>query len=190
MGEAVAVRRLMRGINIMNILIAYATHGGVTKRCAEMLAAHLEEHHSITLCNARQEEIPAPSGFDVVVLGSSIRIENMNRKIKKYVKSNLVALNEKPCAVYFCCGLTKLFNEYSETLLPRHFVPSLGYHLFGGELKPDKIKGIDKLIVMAMRSSIKSQDFEEDDSDHHDLPEIIPENITLLAKDIKLLGHQ
>ena len=171
----------------MNILIVYATYGGVTRRCAEMLAAHLEEHHRVTLADARKEDIPAPDGFDVVILGSAIRMENMNKKIKKYVKSNLDTLNEMPCAVYFCCGLTKLFGEYSETLLPRAFAPSLGFHLFGGELKPDKLSGIDKLAVMLMRSSIRSQDFEEDDSDHHDLPEIIPENIALLAKDIRAL---
>ena len=171
----------------MNILIAYATYGGVTRRCADMLAAHLEEHHNVTLADVKKENIPSPDGFDVIVLGSAIRMENMNRKIKKYVKENLNYLNEKPCAVYFCCGLTKLFGEYSETLLPRHFEPSLGFHLFGGELKPDKLSGIDKLAVMLMRSSIRSQDFEEDDSDHYELPEIIPENIALLAKSIRAL---
>ncbi|MBQ8850299.1 MAG: hypothetical protein IJ011_08225 [Clostridia bacterium] len=171
----------------MNILIVYSTHGGVTKKCAEMLAAELEEQNSITFADARNGEIPSPEGFDVVVLGSAIRMENMDRKIKKYVRDNLSALNEMSCAVYFCCGLTKLFKEYSETLLPKKFEPSLGFHLFGGELKPDKLSGVDKLIVMAMRSSIRSQDFEEDDSDHYDLPEIIPENITLLAKEIRIL---
>ena len=171
----------------MNILIIYSTHGGVTRRCAEILVSQLEEHHNIIVVNARTEIIPEPDGFDVVVLGSSIRMENMNRKIKKYVKAHLDILNNMPCAVYFCCGFTRLFGEYAETLLPRKFQPSLGYHLFGGELKPQKIKGLDKLAVIAMRSSIRSQDFEEDDSDHHDLPEIIPENITLLAKEIRLL---
>ena len=179
--------RNTKGVLLVNILIVYATYGGVTKQCAEMLAAHLNEWHKITLVNARDEKIPSPNGFDVVVLGSAIRMENMSKQIKKYVKENLNVLNEMPCAVYFCCGLTKLFVEYSETLLPRRFVPSLGFHLFGGELKPDKLSGLDKLMVRVMRSSIRSQDFEEDDSDHHELPEIIPENITLLAKEIRLL---
>ena len=93
--------------------------------------------------------------------------------------------NEMKAAVFFCCGRTKRFAEYVETQLPRRIVPSLGYHLFGGELKPDRVKGFDKIFVMGMRNSIKSQDFEEDDSNHDDLPEIIPENILLLAKDIR-----
>ena len=95
-----------------------------------------------------------------------------------------------PCAIYLCCGFTRLFDEYAETLFPRRFSPSLGFHLFGGELKPDKVTGFDKLVVFFMRSSIKSQDFEESDNDHHDLPEIIPENITLLAKELRLIGRQ
>ena len=172
----------------MNIMIIYSTYGGVTKRCAEMLAAELGEQHNISCFNARSEYLPAPDGYDAVVIGSSVRMENINRNIKKYVKKHIDTLNGMPCAVYLCCGFTRLFPEYSETLFPRRFEPSLGYHLFGGELKPDKIKGFDKLAVMLMRSSIKSQDFEENDSDHHDLPEIIPENITLLAKEIRLIN--
>lgn len=174
----------------MNILIIYASHGGVTERCAKMLGSELQEHHSITYVDARQDMLPAPDGFDVVVIGSSVRIENINRKVKRYVKDNLDALNDMPCAVYLCCGFTRLFGEYSESLFPRRFEPSLGYHLFGGELKPDRVKGFDKLAVMAMRSSIRSQDFEENDRDHHDLPEIIPENITLLAKSIRVIDKQ
>ena len=173
----------------MHILIVYSTYGGVTKRCAEMLGAQLEDHNKITYVDARGEDIPNPEGFDAVVLGSSIRMEHIDKKIKKYVKTYLGVLNEMPCAVYFCCGLTKLFREYTETLLPKKFQPSLGYHLFGGELKPDSISGTDKLIVILMRTSIRSQDFEEDDSDHYDLPEIIPENISLLAKEIRLLRN-
>ena len=174
----------------MKILIVYATHGGVAERCAKMLGEALEEQNEITYIDARREEIPSPEDFDAVVIGSSVRFENIDKGIKKYVKNNLEALNRTPCAIYLCCGLTRLFDEYAETLFPRRFVPSLGFHLFGGELKPDKISGIDKLVVMVMRGSIKSQDFEESDKDHHDLPEIIPENISLLAKEIRIIKKQ
>ena len=174
----------------MKILIVYATHGGVAKRCAEMLGRELEEQNEITYADARNGQIPAPEEYDAVIIGSSVRFENIDKRVKRYMKNNLEALNAKPCGVYFCCGLTRLFDEYAETLLPRRFAPSLGFHLFGGELKPDRVSGFDKLVVMMMRSSIKTQDFEENDSDHHDLPEIIPENIVLLAKEIKQIKMQ
>ena len=171
----------------MKILVVYATHGGVTKRCVEMLKGHLDEHHTVDLVDARCDEIPLPTDYDVVVLGGSVRLGSVDKKLKKYVKANKEALENMPFAIFFCCGYTKRFSEYVETQFPKKLCPSLGYHLFGGELKPDRVNGIDKLFVMMMRNKIKSQDFEEDDSDHDDLPEIIPENILLLAKEIKKL---
>ena len=58
-------------------------------------------------------------------------------------------------------------------------------HHFGGELKPDKLRGFDKLVVRSMRKSIREADFEDDDLLDLSLPEIIPENIKLLADLIK-----
>ena len=168
----------------MKILVVYSTYGGVARECAEMLKKRLADRHDVELVNGRENEIPDADNYDCIVIGSSIRNGSMNKKLKKYVKNNLDKLSAMPCAVYYCCGYTKLFSEYVETQLPKRFEPSLGYHLFGGELKPDKLTGFDKFAVRMMRSSIRSQDFEEDDSDHYELPEIIPENIELLAKDI------
>ncbi len=169
----------------MKILIVYSTYGGVTQKCANMLSEILKEKHDVYLVNAREEEIPPPINYDVAVIGSSVRIGSINKKIKKYVKSNMDVLISMPCAVFYCCGYTKQFQEYADTQMPAKFLPSLGYHLFGGELKPDKLSGMDKIIVKIMRDAILSQDFEEDDKDHHELPEIIPENILLLAKEIE-----
>ena len=45
---------------------------------------------------------------------------------------------------------------------------------------------VDKLIMRFMRDAIKTQDFEEDERRLHDLPEIYPENIAVLAKNINV----
>lgn len=172
----------------MNILIVYASRGGVAKKCAYMLADELTGNHTVTVIDCREEEIPTPNGYDVIVIGSSVRMENIDRRVRKYVKANIDTLNSMHCAVYICCGFTKLFSEYADSLFPRRFDPSLGFHLFGGELKPERIKGFDKIVVALMRNSIQTQDFEGDEEKQHDLPEIIPENIALLATKIKKLS--
>ncbi len=169
----------------MKILVLYSTHGGVTRRCVEMLKGHLDEHHAVDLVDVKSAEVPSSDNYDVAVIGGSVRLGSVDKRLKKYVKANRKTLENMPLAIFFCCGYTKRFSEYVETQFPKKLCPSLGYHLFGGELKPDRVKGFDKLFVMMMRNKIKSQDFEEDDSDHDDLPEIIPENILLLAKEIK-----
>lgn len=171
----------------MKILILYATRGGSTEECAHMLQHMLHPRHEIVSANIR-EKAPSPSDFDVIVLGSHIRMGKADRLIKKYIKENTGTLSEKSTAVFFCCGYPRLFEEYEETQIPKMLTCSLGVHCFGGELKPEKRKGSDKLIVRALRNSIRAEDFEESDADHHALPELIPENIALLANSIEKLG--
>jgi len=166
------------------ILILYASRGGATKQCAEMLAEKLENVHTVSVFDITKQA-PSPADYDVVVLASSIRMGQMNKVMKKYIKEHKAALSQIPTAVGLCCGFPRQFEEYIETQLPRDLVCSLGHHLFGGELKPEKIHGLDKLIVKMARTSIQTQDFEQSNADLHDLPELLPENIALLADKIK-----
>ena len=171
----------------MKILILYATKGGATRTCAEMLEKRLAAHHTPTLCNVK-DSLPTPEDFDAVVLGSSIRMSHMDKTLKQYIKKNIDILSRIPTAVFFCCGYPKQFEDYVNIELPKRLTCSLGHHCFGGELKPEKQKGLTKLIIALMRNAIRSQDFEESDADHHQLPELIPENITLLAEKIEKIG--
>lgn len=172
----------------MKILIAYATRGGVTKTCADKLAALLTEHHEVLVCSAEQE-LPCPSDFDVVVLGSHVRFGKVNAALKQYIRRYAAQLSEMPCAVFLCCGFPRNFEEYVDTQIPKALHCSLGFHSFGGELKPEKLKGMDRLIVKIARRSICEQDFEESDRDHHILPEIFCENIRLLANKISDIAY-
>ena len=171
----------------MKILILYATRGGVSRTCAEMLTEKLKERHEITLCSVR-EALPAPQDFDVAVVGGSVRFGAWNRKLKKYLRMHKEVLSAMPCALFFCCGFPLRYEEYAEIEVPKGLVCSLGIHYFGGELKPSKLKGLDKLIVTMVRQSILTQDFESpDDRTQHTLPEILPEAISRLADSIRAL---
>ena len=70
---------------------------------------------------------------------------------------------------------------------PKSIIPTLGIHCFGGELKPEKLKGFDKFIVKMVRTSILDEDFESPDPTRSPLPEIVPENIWRLADTIRAL---
>lgn len=171
----------------MKFLILYSSHGGATKHCVELLEKRLSAHHEVRTVSVREEQLPAPHTFDGVVLASSIRMGQMNKRLRAYIKEHKQALNDMPTAVCFCCGYTRQFEEYVSTQIPVDLVCSLGTHCFGGELKPEKLHGFDKLVVRIARNSIRSQDFEESDADHHPLPEIIPENVMLLAEKMEAL---
>ena len=170
----------------MKALIIYATKGGVSRRCCDILAERLERSMEVTMLDINDVP-PSPEGFDVAVIGGSVRIGRINKKLKAYMKQHAKTLNSINTALFLCCGFSENFDDYVTLCLPKTVVPSLGIHMFGGELKPEKLKGIDKLIVKMARASIKNEDFEAPDPTRSPLPEIIPENIIRLADKIREL---
>ena len=170
----------------MKILIIYATKNGVSKIAAERLSEQLSSSNEISLYDINDNP-PAPNTFDVIVLGGSVRMTRINKKLKKYIKKYLTEISNMPSAFFFCCGIIRDFDDYKATELPSKIQFSLGIECFGGELKPDKLKGFDKLVVKAMRQSILTQDSDLRNSSNLELPEFMPENVLALAERIKRL---
>ena len=71
----------------MKILIAYSSANGTTAKCADMLAEKLKAKNEVSLVNVK-DVIPAPEGFDAVILGSSVRMS----KISSLVTNSYVGL--------------------------------------------------------------------------------------------------
>ena len=170
----------------MKILIIYATKNGVSKIAAERLSEQLSSSNEISLYDINDNP-PAPNTFDVIVLGGSVRMTRINKKLKKYIKKYLNEISNMPSAFFFCCGIIRDFDDYKATELPSKIQFSLGIECFGGELKPDKLTGFDKLVVKAMRQSILTQDSDLRNSSNLELPEFMPENVLALAERIKRL---
>ena len=170
----------------MKVLIIYSTGTGVSRYCCELLRDKLDGSMDITLCDVK-DGAPTPEGFDVAVVGGSVRMGKLNKKLKAYLKANANMLSDINTALFLCCGLTEEFDDYVAHLIPKTVIPSLGIHCFGGELKPKKLKGFDKLVVKMMRSSIVGEDFENSNPTGSPLPEIVPENISRLADSIRAL---
>ena len=169
----------------MKVLIIYATRGGLSRRCAELLRDSLPKVIELSLFDARHDTLPSPEGYDVAVVGGSIRMGKLDKKLKKYIKKYTAELSAIHTAAFICCGHTDLFDEYRDIEYPKALKCSLGIHCFGGELKPEKLKGLDKLIMKMIRSSVKYEDFEVSYSSKDSLPEMLPETVTRLADRIR-----
>ena len=168
----------------MKILIIYSTKWGVSKACAQMLADRLTPSFDITVCDI-QDTPPSPEAFDVAVIGGSIRMGKLNKKLKEYLKAHADLLNTRHAALFLCCGFTENFDDYARMQFPKNISADLGVHFFGGELKPQKLTGVDRILVKMLRSEVLRDDFEAPDPDISPLPEIIPENIFRLADSIR-----
>ena len=167
----------------MKILIVYATKGGASKEAAEMLAQRLNTRAEVSLFDINDTP-PSPDSFDVAVVGGSIRMGKLNKKLKKYIQTYLAELSSMPSAAFICCGLLKEFDDYKVMQLPQKLKCSLGIECFGGHLKPECLKGFDKIAVKMMRESILSQDPDKSDDVRYDLPELMPDTIYALAERI------
>lgn len=165
----------------MKILIAYTSANGTTAKCAELLCEELRRKNDVTLVDINKETAPDPTGFDAVLLGSSIRFARISKKLKAYIKANMDKLNAMKSGMFICCGIPDEFESYVKEQTPKGYRASLGAVYFGGELKPKKLKGVDKLIVRAMRNEITGHDFEDGNYDGV-LPDILPENIDNFAE--------
>lgn len=176
----------------MKVLVLYTTRGGASERCAQMLKEKIEDICEVTLCNARKaesyEKLPSVMDHDVVVIGGSVRFGRIDKRLRGYLKANIDSISAKPSAFFFCCGFPSEIDDYTETQLPREIKFSLGVYCFGGEMKPEKLKGMDKFIVKMIRGHINSQDFEESDDYHIPLPELLPESVERLADTIRGLA--
>ena len=170
----------------MKVLIIYSTRGGVSRQCAQMLKQRIDGSMEVSVFDIKDTP-PSPEGYDVAVIGGSIRMCRLNKKLRAYLKAYANELNKINTALFMCCGITEDFDDYVKLNIPRSINANLGIHCFGGELKPDKLKGIDKLIIRAMRSSVNYDDFEAPDPNKSPLPEIVPENIYRLADRIREL---
>jgi menaquinone-dependent protoporphyrinogen oxidase len=84
----------------MNVLIAFGTTEGQTRKIARHMAQSMQDAgHSVELhdCSGRAAS-PSVGDFDVVVLAASVHHRRYQTAFYSFVQSNLTALQSKPVA--------------------------------------------------------------------------------------------
>ena len=142
---------MYKGEDLMSrILIAYATKTGTAQKCAGMLADLLG---GVQLADLSAEQ-PDPADYDLVIVGGGVRMGLLHKVAREYLKRWESALAGQ-VAAYFVCNA---FVNQTEEVLRQNIPPVLlekavCADTFGGELEPEKLKGIDRLIVRMVTSS-------------------------------------
>jgi len=85
------------------ILVAYFTKGGASEEYSKIIADNLTDRgfsvHTINLAN----EIPSVSNFDIIILGTGVRMFRVYRRWKKMLKQN--ELNNKKLFLFLSSGM-------------------------------------------------------------------------------------
>lgn len=163
----------------MKTIIIYASTYGYAKDCAITLSNQFTGE--VLLVNIATDTIPLVEQFDNVVIGGSIYMGQISKKIKTFCTSNIDLLKDKRVGLFICCGLPENLETYIKNSFPEELIKkAISIESFGGELRLEKMKFAHKMLTKLMqKSAIK---------EGKPLSKQLPENITKLASSILKLA--
>ena len=119
-------------------LIAYATKGGVTGENAEIIAGVLRDdfEHQVDVVNLMKAKAPDIAPYDVVIIGSGVRVFRWYGKAKKLLKDK--GLADKKVVIYLSSGMAgedrdKAVTKFIDNVLVKYpHVRPVAKEAFGG----------------------------------------------------------
>ncbi len=157
----------------MKTLIIYASKTGTTEKCAQEINRQIKKSKMVNILN-QNENI---SGYDLIIVGTPIRMGMIDKKIRKFLIKNIEILKSKRVAYFICCGFKENWKSYYEQNIPKDLLDiSVIYDTFGGEIDRQKQKGFDKFIINMVCKNI------EKDKEIKILNENIDKFIKVLSK--------
>jgi len=150
----------------MKIAIIYASKHGTTEKVSCSIADKLMETNEVKLFSLKENMNPDISGFDTVILGSSIYAGQASGKMKSFCKANETVLLQKRTGL-FVCGMhpdkeqqKKELNEaYPDVLLKNSVVTGF----LGGEFLVEKMNFFERMIIKKIaktKSSVHQIDWD------------------------------
>lgn len=129
----------------MDTLIVYASKYGATAECARRLAQEMGP--DTRLCNL-EEEAPALSRVDTVIVGGPIYAGMLRKPVKEFCKARQEALLTKRLGLFLCCTS----KGQTDDLFAQNFPGPLVAHAaakesLGGRLPSGKVKAMDRIII-------------------------------------------
>ena len=122
----------------MKTLIVYVSKTGTTEKCAGILGQSLKDVTIINLTAIQNEDI---NKYDLIIIGSPIRMGMIHKKVKEFINKNAEILKNKKVAYFICCGFAENYKQYFEQNISKELL--------------EKQKGFDKLIVKIVSKNIE-----------------------------------
>lgn len=133
----------------MKTIILYATKYGAAREIASRIAAKLSD---VSLFDLKKDAIPPLSGFDCVIVGSSVYVGQVRKEAKTFIAQNAAVLREKKTGL-FLSGLApekERTAAYFTENYPAEVLQSVKAKGFlGGIFDPKKAGFFDKILFKA-----------------------------------------
>lgn len=135
----------------MNLAVIYSSKYGCTTDCAKYLKAGLSAKVTLVDIETTNTQTIDLEKYDTVILGSSVYIGAISKKMRIFCKENLDLLSRKRVGLYLCCAFPEQAAEYfSKNFPPALLKNAVVVKGFGGEARIEKMKMLDRLIMKAV----------------------------------------
>lgn len=136
----------------MKTLIIYASKYGYTEDLVKkMIVESNNEFDSININSTNKIDL---SKYEGIILGSSIYIGQINRKLKDFVSKNLNVLIEKKISLFLACGSEENFELQVKNNFPESLVEHASTITYlGGKIQKEKLNFFYKFIISNIEKS-------------------------------------
>jgi len=129
-----------------NILIAYGTRYGATSSTAEEIAKVLQgEGFEVRVVNLKEEKVKDITEFDLVIIGSGMKMEMWTSKAKAFLNKFSGVLKKKKVAIFVSSGaralmeykgeqdeIIRITKKYLEDKASKYDLNPISMTMFGG----------------------------------------------------------
>lgn len=159
----------------MKTLIVYASKYGFTADCAQALSARLDGDFATV--DVGKAAMPDLGAFDTVILGGPIYMGRIPKPLGAVIQTNLAGLLSRRLALFLTCGLPDQYEQSLKAAFPAELIDkAVSTQCFGGELRTDRMKGVDRMISGMMSKTEKGKE--------QGMPAARPDAIERLAEEV------
>lgn len=140
----------------MKTLIVYTTKHGCTEKCAIKLKSSLTGETELR--NLKKSAKIDLNDFKVIIIGGSIHLGQIQKKIKQFCLNNLDLLKGKKIGLFLCCMEEgeKAANQFNEAFPEELIKHASATGIFGGEFNFEKMNFIERSVVKKIAKADKS----------------------------------
>jgi menaquinone-dependent protoporphyrinogen oxidase len=160
---------------VIKVLIVYGTRYGATASTSEEIAKVIrDEGFDVRVVNAKEEKVDNISEFDLVVVGSGMKMGKWTAEPEMFLKKFQKELAKKKVAIFVSSGaqaiieyegkpeeVGKAQREYLEEKAAKYSLRPIALGLFGGVWDYNKMGFFFRKTMSAYKQNIEAAGFKE-----------------------------
>lgn len=164
-------------------IVVYGTRYGATAETSTIIADVLrQEGFHVKVVNSKKEKIQSISQFELIIIGSGIRMGKWTKEPEKFLEKFQKELSEKKVALFVSCGSKNPLEEenkakvkaeakskYLEDKAAKYNINPIALGFFGGIYDFSKMSWFLRKTMSGIKDQLKEAGFKETKSGVYDL---------------------